>query len=193
MIIRKMFKFENTHIVRGCSTLRCKSSLHGHSYKIEVLFEGKVFDNAQMIYDFGLMKGNMKDLIDSFDHSVTLWCEDDREYIANMKKHSQRWITLPLSPTAEQFARVIFVMVDTLLKNTIFVNNEGKFNLHSIIVHETDSGYAQCFADDAYDKNMGAVELEKILFSDAIVQDWGEPRLWQKLLNEEKFVNPKQV
>ena len=35
MIIRKLFKFENAHIVRGCSTQRCRASLHGHSYKVE--------------------------------------------------------------------------------------------------------------------------------------------------------------
>ena len=58
MIIRKLFKFENVHIVRGCSTVRCRSSLHGHSYKIELLFESNFLDNAQMVYDFGLMKQN---------------------------------------------------------------------------------------------------------------------------------------
>ena len=87
MIIRKLFKFENAHIVRGCSTVRCRSSLHGHSYKVELLFESNFLDNGQMIYDFGLMKQNMKALIDSFDHSVTIWSEDDKEYIKDMKKY----------------------------------------------------------------------------------------------------------
>lgn len=30
MLIRKLFKFENAHIVRGCSTRRCSHSIHGH-------------------------------------------------------------------------------------------------------------------------------------------------------------------
>ncbi len=30
MIIRKKFKFEGAHIVRNCSTDRCKKSIHGH-------------------------------------------------------------------------------------------------------------------------------------------------------------------
>ncbi|MEE8588108.1 MAG: 6-carboxytetrahydropterin synthase, partial [Sulfurimonadaceae bacterium] len=62
MIIRKQFKFENAHIVRGCSSQRCRASLHGHSYIIEILFESNFLDNGQMVYDFGLMKQNMKDL-----------------------------------------------------------------------------------------------------------------------------------
>ena len=54
MIIRKLFEFENAHIVRFCSSKRCKSSIHGHSYKVEVLLESKYLDNAGMVYDFGL-------------------------------------------------------------------------------------------------------------------------------------------
>ncbi len=56
MIIRKLFKFENAHIVRECSTLRCSRNLHGHSYKVEVLLESNYLDNGQMVYDFGLTK-----------------------------------------------------------------------------------------------------------------------------------------
>jgi len=108
MIIRKLFKFENAHIVRNCSTSRCKYSLHGHSYKVELFFESKYLDNGQMIYDFGLLKGLIKELIDSFDHSISLWNEDDKNYIKDMQKHSLRWIILPISPSAEQLSRIIF-------------------------------------------------------------------------------------
>jgi 6-pyruvoyltetrahydropterin/6-carboxytetrahydropterin synthase len=71
-----MFKFENAHIVRGCSTIKCSKSLHGHSYQVEVLFESNFLDNAQMVYDFGLMKQNIYDLVEMFDHAVTIWIQD---------------------------------------------------------------------------------------------------------------------
>jgi len=193
MIIRKLFKFENAHIVRGCSTLKCRSSLHGHSYKVELLFESNFLDNGQMVYDFGLMKQNMKALIESFDHSIALWSEDDKEYIKDMKKHSQRWVELPVSPSAEQFSRVIFLMIDRVLKLTSTLNGEREVKLHSVIVHETETGYAQCFKEDAYSKNMGQIALEDIFFSDAVVEDWSDVRLWKKLLANEKFINPKLV
>ena len=32
MIIRKIYDFENAHIVRFCSSKRFKESIHGHSY-----------------------------------------------------------------------------------------------------------------------------------------------------------------
>ncbi len=62
MLIRKLFKFENAHIVRNCSSDRCKRSIHGHSYKVEVLLQANRLDHGQMVYDFGLMKGIIKDL-----------------------------------------------------------------------------------------------------------------------------------
>ena len=107
MIIRKLFKFENAHIVRGCSTERCRSSLHGHSYKVEVLFESAFLDHGQMVYDFGLMKRHMKEIIDSFDHAIALWSGDDASYLEAMMQHSERYVLLPVSPSAEQFSRVI--------------------------------------------------------------------------------------
>ena len=193
MIIRKLFKFENAHIVRGCSTVKCRSSLHGHSYRVELLFESNFLDNGQMVYDFGLMKQNMKALIESFDHSIALWDGDDEEYLADMKKHSARWVQLPVSPSAEQFSRVIYVMIDKLLKLTNVKNGEKEVKLFSVIVHETATGYAQCFEDDAYSKNMGIINLDEIIFSDEVRNDWQDSELWEKIKCGEKFFNPKEV
>ena len=114
MLIRKLFKFENAHIVRGCSTRRCSHSVHGHSYKVELFLEADALDNGQMVYDFGLLKGDVRDLIDAFDHSLALWSGDDPDYLAAMRRHSERWIVIPVSPSAEQFSRLFFRLVDTV-------------------------------------------------------------------------------
>ena len=193
MIIRKLFKFENAHIVRGCSTQRCSENIHGHSYKIEVLLESNYLDDGQMIYDFGLMKRTIKELIEAFDHSITLWSGDDASYVADMKKHSARWVELPVSPSAEQFSRVIYLMVERVLECTGMVNGEREVKLHSIIVHETETGYAQGFREDAYSKLMGSISLDDIKFSKQVKSEWKNPQLWDLLLNKEVVVNPKKV
>jgi 6-pyruvoyltetrahydropterin/6-carboxytetrahydropterin synthase len=193
MIIRKKFKFENAHIVRGCSSIKCRESIHGHSYKVELLFESNFLDHGQMVYDFGLMKQNMKDIIESFDHAITLWSGDNQSYIDDMIRHSSRYVILPVSPSAEQFCRVIYILIDQLLKQTTTVNGEKEVKLHSVIVHETDSGYAQGFSDDAYSVQMGEIELDKIIFSDEIVDSWSDSELFKKLKNREKFINPKNI
>ncbi|HHD84019.1 MAG TPA: 6-carboxytetrahydropterin synthase [Campylobacteraceae bacterium] len=191
MIIRKLFKFENAHVVRGCTSERCKYSIHGHSYKIEVLFESNYLDQGQMVYDFGLTKTTIKDLIDAFDHAITLWSGDDPAYIADMKKYSKRWVELPVSPSAEQFSRVIFVMIDRLLSLTQMQNGEKEVHLHSIIVHETDTGYAQGFREDADNGQMGKIDLKEIRFSEQVKAEWHDPRMWEKLLAGNAFVNPE--
>lgn len=193
MLIRKLFKFENAHIVRGCSTRRCSHSIHGHSYKVELILEAHAFDNGQMLYDFGLLKGGPRDLIDAFDHAVAIWDGDDAEYIAACQRFSERWISLPVSPSAEQFSRLFFRLVDTLLSLTDTVNGEQDVRLHSVIVHETETGYAQCFREDADNPRMGLIDLERIVFSEAITQSWRDPQLFEKLKRGERLRNPSAV
>lgn len=182
MIIRKTFRFENAHIVRGCSTERCKRSIHGHSYEVEILLESDVLDNGQMVYDFGLMKGAIHDIVDSFDHAIAVWDRDEPEYIAFCKRFSARCAVLPVSPSAEQFSRVIFVLVRGVLRLTQFKNGEGDVRLHSVIVHETKSAYAQCFEKDADSERMGLIDPLKIEFSDAIRAEWKNAMLVEQVL-----------
>jgi len=193
MLIRKLFKFENAHIVRDCTTQRCSENIHGHSYKIEVLLESNYLDDGQMVYDFGLTKRSIKELIDSFDHAITLWSKDDTKYIEAMKTYSNRWVELPVSPSAEQFSRVIYLMVERVLACTDMQNGEREVKLHSIIVHETETGYAQGFKEDAYSKLMGEIKLEDIVFSQQVQSEWSDKRLWEKLLNNVQIRNPKKV
>ena len=183
MIIRKLFKFENAHIVRGCSTERCKYSIHGHSYKAEILLSSDTLDNGQMVMDFGLLKGAVRDVVDSFDHAIALWDKDEAEYIEYAKKYSHRWALLPISPSAEQFSRLFFVAIDALINGFNYLNGEANVELHSVIVHETDTGYAQCFRDDAYSKKMGLIDLGKVIFSDDVKREWSSPDILGKILN----------
>lgn len=189
MLIRKLFKFENAHIVRGCSTRRCSHSIHGHSYKLELLLEAHALDHGQMVYDFGLLKGGARDLIDAFDHAVTLWSGDTSDYLAAMRRHSERWVRIPVSPSAEQFSRVFFRLIDTLLRLTDMANGEADVRLHSVIVHETETGFAQCFRDDAYNPRMGLIDLGDIAFSPAIIRQWSDPDLFERLKREERIAN----
>ena len=190
MLIRKLFKFENAHIVRGCSTRRCSHSIHGHSYKVELLLEAHAFDNGQMVYDFGLLKGHVRDLIDAFDHSVALWSGDDPDYLDAMRRHSERWVLIPVSPSAEQFSRLLFRLVDTALSLTDMANGEADVRLHSVIVHETETGYAQCFREDADNTRMGRIDVNAIEFAPAILYAWRDPDLFERIKRGERQTNP---
>jgi len=199
MIIRKLFKFENAHIVRNCTSRRCSRSIHGHSYKVEVKLESNFLDNGQMVYDFGLTKLYIKDIIDSFDHAITLWKDDNKEYnnkeyIEFAKKFSERYVILPVNPSAEQFSRVFFLIIDRILNLIEYKNKEKDVKLHSIVVHETDTGWAECFREDAYNfKNMGEIDLKDIVFSKRIQEEWRDKEMWEKILKGEKLKVPSEI
>ncbi|MCK4086276.1 6-carboxytetrahydropterin synthase [Acinetobacter radioresistens] len=190
MLIRKLFKFENAHIVRNCTSDRCKRSIHGHSYKVELLLKANRLDHGQMVYDFGLLKGVIKDLFDSFDHAICFWQNDDQEYIAACKKFSARWVALPVSPSAEQFSRIFFFLAQQVLNSTVTQNGEGDVEVYSVIVHETDTGYAQSFQEDIENKQMGLLQLEQIEFSEQVQQEWADPTMYERLKQGLKFENP---
>ena len=191
MIIRKLYRFEASHIVRNCSSDRCKYSVHGHSFRCELLLTSDRLDRGQMVYDFGLLKGGVKDFLDAFDHASLFWDKEEPAYIKAMKDNSKRWVSLPVSPTAEQLTRVIFVAVQALLDNTVKTNGDDTARVHSVILHETETGYAQCFRQDAYDAQMGEIALKDIVFSAQAKAEWADPKMWDKLLKGVKFSNPK--
>lgn len=172
MLIRKSFRFEHAHVVRNCSTRRCALSLHGHSYVVEILLTASTLDRGGMVLDFGILKGVVHPLIDAWDHAVSFWDQDDPAYISAIKSHSERWIGLPVNPSAEQMSRVFFVLIDHALTATPFTNGETGVTLDSVIVHETATASAQCWRRDALDPAMGGeIEPNRISFSEAIRAD----------------------
>jgi len=190
MIIRKLYRFEASHIVRNCSSDRCKYSIHGHSFRCELFLTADRLDRGQMVYDFGLLKRHVKDFLDGFDHAALFWEAESPAYAKSIKAHSKRWVRLPVSPTAEQLSRVIFVAAQALLDATERANGDEGARVHSVILHETETGSAQCFRDDAYDAGMGEIDLARVVFSPAVKSEWRDPRMWDKLLSGARFEVP---
>lgn len=191
MIIRKLYRFEASHIVRNCSSDRCKYSVHGHSFRVELFLTADRLDRGQMVYDFGLLKGTVKDFLDGFDHAALFWNKESKTYTRAMKENSKRWVSLPVSPTAEQLTRVIFVVVQAMLDNTLKTNGDDGARVHSVILHETETGYAQCFRQDAYDAAMGEIRLGDVVFAPQVKEEWSDPKMWDKLVSGVKFKNPQ--
>lgn len=158
MTLKKRFKFENAHIVRNCMTDRCKYNIHGHSYKVETVF---FINSSNELRDIEKFYPLMKEFIDSFDHAMTLWSADNSEYLIQMQHFSQRWVMMPLNPSAEQFARTMFYIMTKLFSS---------LTLQSVTVHETATGYAQAFSYDSENTKMG--NIEPLYFSNSIQNEW---------------------
>ncbi len=156
-----------------------------------LLVERQVHIAGQLL--FFAHEHQVGDFIDAFDHAITLWSEDDPAYIADMKKWSERWVELPLNPSVEQFARIFFLVADRMLQQTKMVNGEEDVRIESVIVHETETGYAKAVREDVYDSTMGPIELDRIEFSERVKEEWANPRMFDELLAGKTFVNPDIV
>ena len=168
MIIRKSFKFNGMHIVRNCSTERCKKSIHAHTYQVEVFLTADGLDNGQMIVDFGLLKGHTKGFISAFDNSYSLW-DRESEGVKSIHKKLERYVVLPFSPSAESYSLLFLNVFDKLLKATQFNNGEKNPRIVSVRVHETTTGYAEAFIEDL---EWVKYQLKDIKFSPGIYMSW---------------------
>lgn len=168
MIIRKQFKFEGAHIVRNCSSQRCRENIHGHSYIVEVFITADRLDNGYMIMDFCRLD-KVKEFIESFDHTYSLWDKEDAEFKTFIYRYNKRVAEIPVSPSAEGYALMFFYAIDQILQHTPPVNGEGHIQLYAVRVHETATGYAEAVRDDL---RMVHFQTEDIRFSEGVTSEW---------------------
>lgn len=147
MIIRKLFKFEGAHIVRNCSSQRCRENIHGHSYVVEVFVTSDKLDDGYMVMDFVLLN-EVKKLVDCFDHTYSLWRGEEEEFKKFIYRYNRRVAEIPVSPSAEGYALLFIFLIDKILERQVFHNGEGHVQVSSVRVHETTTGYAEAFRED---------------------------------------------
>ncbi|HEY7417259.1 MAG TPA: 6-carboxytetrahydropterin synthase [Ktedonobacteraceae bacterium] len=83
--------------------------LHGHTYKVDVTLRGQVRDPG-FVADFG----EVKDVINRWDHRTLLWEQDPLYEIADPDLlFLQGIIWVPFNPTAEHMARELVTQLAT--------------------------------------------------------------------------------
>lgn len=193
MEITKIFKFEGSHVVRNCSSQRCSHSVHGHSYVVELTFEARHLDNAQMAYDFGLMKGTIKEFIDSLDHCHVICSNDSEEYVKFFQTHNDRWIMVPFNPSAEMLSIFIMRWVQIILEQTGMNNGEDKsLKIKNVTVWETATGRAKCDEQDVA-TIWTDLWIPQMCFSSGVMKDWSKDLKTIVLGDGTKKVNNPKV
>ena len=188
MVITKIFNVESAHIVRNCTSHRCSHSIHGHSAKIELSLYSSELDNAGMVYDFGLMKGTIKEFIDSMDHCYILCKYDNPEFIKFIQENCDRWIMLPFNPSAEMLSLFVHKFSQNILDNTITNNGEGELEIYSVKYWETATGSATSSNDDI-NTIWNPLWETQISFSDGILKDWSND-LKNIIMKNKQVSNP---
>lgn len=145
MIIRvtKEFDFEMAHALDGHDG-KCHN-IHGHTYGLRVTFIGTPIDEMGsakdgMVIDFSDLKNIVKKhVVDVFDHALVL--RDNSRFLGSITpENNARLILVPYQPTAE---KVLEHMVAIIQEHM-----QPHMQLHSAMLRETKSSYAEWFASD---------------------------------------------
>jgi len=177
MIIRKKFRFEGAHIVRNCTSQRCRENIHGHSYEVEVFIKSDQLDNGFMVIDFVLLN-HVAEFIHSFDHSYTLWDQEADEVKEAMYRINTRVAEIPVSPSAEGYALLFFFVIDRIISNIKLMNGEGNVRLNAVRVHETLSGYAEASTEDL---KLVHFTMNDIKFNEGVTKEWKDKVWWNQI------------
>ena len=145
MIIRvtKQFDFEMAHAL-DCHDGKCHN-IHGHTYGLTVTFIGEPIDapgmpKDGMVIDFSDIKKIVKDnVVDVFDHALVL--RDNSRFLGTLNKEiNPRLMLVPYQPTAEKVLEHMIEIIQSHMPENM--------KLHSAMLRETLSSYAEWFAED---------------------------------------------
>jgi len=133
MKIAKDFRWEMAHRLQ-CHKGKC-FNLHGHSYKMQVEFEGTIDETTGMVLDYFEVKDIVAPLVNELDHTVIVW-EKDSILLEKISELNSAHVIVPFETTAENLAKY-------------FIEEISKANLPKEIsnikvrVCETENTYAE--------------------------------------------------
>jgi len=141
--ITKIVHFEMAHALEGYDGL-CQN-IHGHSYQLRVTVIGIPVEDYKspkngMLMDFSDLKQIVEQaIISKYDHALVLNSKTAPLTIDLLRKHYNRTITVNFQPTSEQ----MLIEFANVLQNALPSN----VRLHSLRLDETDTSYAEWFAE----------------------------------------------
>ena len=143
--VTKEFDFEMAHALDGHDG-KCHN-IHGHTYGLSVTFLGVPIDapgeaKDGMVIDFSDLKSIVKNnIVDVYDHALVL--RDNSRFLGKIDEEiNERLILVNYQPTCENMLIEMVEIIQVQLKN--FENVE----LHSVLLRETKSSFAEWFAAD---------------------------------------------
>ncbi|NVO01345.1 MAG: 6-carboxytetrahydropterin synthase [Bacteroidetes bacterium] len=142
--ITKEFHFEMAHALWGYDGL-CKN-IHGHSYKLLVTLIGEPSLDKQsaklgMVLDYSDLKSIVKTtIIDQLDHALAVNGNSPHKDIDKTNLMFSKVVFLDYQPTCEN----MLIDFSERLINKLPVGVE----LHSLMLRETGSSFAEWFAED---------------------------------------------
>lgn len=138
-VLKVEHSFDSAHFLKGYEG-KC-SNIHGHRWKIELEIQSNsLIEDGQldgMVDDFRILKKNLKNMIDFYDHALIFEKGSLRELTFKcLTEDGFRLISVDFRPTAENFA-------------SFFFNKSKKlgYNVRKVTVYETPNNSAAYMED----------------------------------------------
>lgn len=81
--------------------------IHGHNARVEIEISSPTVDTKGFVVDFfDIEKAGKAWILSQFDHRLIL--REDDPVIPFLKQAGETYVTLPINPSAENFAKLIF-------------------------------------------------------------------------------------
>ena len=133
--------FDSAHFLSGYDG-KCRN-IHGHRWKVEAVIKSSaLIENGQqrgMVTDFSILKRNLKEAADNFDHALIYERGSLKENtLACLKDENFRLIEVEFRPTAENLAKYFY----SIMKS-------NGYGVDSVTVYETPNNCAIYMEDKA--------------------------------------------
>jgi 6-pyruvoyltetrahydropterin/6-carboxytetrahydropterin synthase len=142
--VTKEFTFEMAHVLWNYDG-PCRN-VHGHSYRLFVTISGVPINDTNntkngMVIDFADLKTIvLNEIVNIFDHTVTLSRDFDNEKIEMLKETFGNTVIVDYQPTCENLVADFALRIKKRLPAGI--------TLHNLKLYETATSYAEWFAED---------------------------------------------
>ncbi len=143
--VTKQFSFEMAHALENYDG-SCRH-IHGHSYKLFVTVKGTPLEDETnpkcgMVIDFGELKKIINSqIIERYDHALILkYTESKSKLYADIQKEFKKVELVDYQPTCENMIALFSKVISAELPSHV--------TLHSLKLHETETSYAQWYAQD---------------------------------------------
>lgn len=143
--VSKQFDFETAHALDGHDG-KCHN-IHGHTYGLTVTFIGEPMDapgtpKDGMVIDFSDLKTIVKkNVVDVFDHALVL--RNNSRFLKSIDAElNPRLMLVDYQPTCEN---MLSHMVEIIQEQ---LTSHPGVDLHSVLLRETLTSYAEWFAND---------------------------------------------
>lgn len=133
-ILRAEHSFDSAHFLSGYEG-KC-ANIHGHRWRIVAEVAGETLaaegQLRGMVIDFGDLKKDVKKMVDDHDHALIVETGTMRSLTLNaLKEDGFNIIEIPFRPTAEEFSRYFFEILE-----------EKGYTVKRVTVYETPTNCA---------------------------------------------------